>query len=86
MHGMPWLVMPAIVYATPISLIPLRRPVVPGIVATNPIPGVLHGKHMNEISILRIPRAIADRIQATLEIALALWNYQSGIAHRCAAC
>ena len=35
MRGMPWLVMPATVCATPISLIPLRRPVVPGIAATD---------------------------------------------------
>ena len=35
MHGVPRLVMPAIVRATPISLIPLRSPVVPGRVATD---------------------------------------------------
>ena len=35
MQGMPWLVMPAIVRTYPISLTPLRRPVVPGIVATD---------------------------------------------------
>ena len=30
MHGVPWLAMPAIARATPISLMPLRRRVVPG--------------------------------------------------------
>ena len=35
MHGVPWLVMTAIVRATPISLIPLHRPVVPGRVTTD---------------------------------------------------